>query len=179
MKLIKLLGQILEGKCQRKDGESDEDFLQRCGNALQTPHDYQYHNSRAVPFDTSVRDTDRKLSEIDTADHAKDCNCPACKGNDNEMDILGTDLDESEEDWMARKTQEILDRYKETRLKGLSNEDKNLLKPHTQATMRPEPHPTRHETEHPPYEKAATQNMNAKFQPPNRKIMQVKSVARP
>jgi hypothetical protein len=78
---------------------------------------------------------------------------------------------------MARKTQEILDRYKETRLKGLSKEDKRLVPPITQVDLRPEPHPTRYETEHPPYEKSAMQNKNQKFQPPNKKIMQVRGVS--
>lgn len=32
MKLKELLLKIYEGYCERKEGESDEDFLQRCGN---------------------------------------------------------------------------------------------------------------------------------------------------
>jgi hypothetical protein len=32
MKLKELLVKVFEGHCKREDGESDEDFLTRCGN---------------------------------------------------------------------------------------------------------------------------------------------------
>jgi hypothetical protein len=32
MKLKELLIKVLEGQCERLDGESDNDYLQRCGN---------------------------------------------------------------------------------------------------------------------------------------------------
>ena len=104
------------------------------------------------------------VNEIDTADHPKDCKCKDCVGNEDELDILGTDLDETQEDWMARKTQEILDKYKETRLKGLKEAVINKPSP----KLRPEPHPTRHETEHPPYEKDAMKP-KGKYTPPTKK----------
>lgn len=32
MRLKELLIKVLEGQCERLDGESDNDYLQRCGN---------------------------------------------------------------------------------------------------------------------------------------------------
>ena len=204
---------IKEGHCIRKDGESDEDFLTRCGNPNRIPNGYNDRETSGIklqklmakkklPKDMKwnqgfqleadvvndneidrndvllnkltkalikIRKKDNVLelniNEIDTADHPKDCKCKDCVGNDNELDILGTDLDETQEDWMARKTQEILEKYKETRLKGLKEADINKPSP----KLRPEPHPTRHETEHPPYEKDAMKSKMKKFTPPTKK----------
>jgi hypothetical protein len=218
MRLNKLLAEILEGICGRMDGESDNDFLQRCGNALMKTPDYidkmpePYSDkirlqtkqiSKAQPpspFDTSVRDSDPNSKERHLDYHDDEEDKKKSIKEKNEMGILGMDLDTSdnptssisraqsgntdvdseEEDmvkWMTRKTQEILDKYTENRFKGLSKEDKRLVPPITQVDLRPEPHPTRHETEHPPYEKSAMQNKNQKFQPPNKKIMQVRGVS--
>lgn len=256
MKLIKLL----EGICFRKDGESDEEFVQRCGNELtrepdkwndretsgiklqklmvkkKLPKDMKWNQGfeleedgmpggafvgltspqgyiNGAPSQKKKKKQEEDIvndNEIDRNDvllnkltkalikiknkgnvlesHVYDC--PKCghtwKGeeggqdetichkcghnlykvneNDNELDILGTDLDETEEDWMARKTQEILNKYKETRLKGLKEGDINKPSP----KLRPEPHPTRHETEHPPYEKDAMKP-KGKYTPPTKK----------
>lgn len=37
MKLKELLLKVLEGKCERLEGESEEDFLTRCGNQSFNP----------------------------------------------------------------------------------------------------------------------------------------------
>ena len=69
MRLIK----ILEGICARKDGESDSEFITRCGNSLTREPDWYNDRDTAnvklqkqiiqkktpwSPFDQSVRDSD-------------------------------------------------------------------------------------------------------------------------
>ena len=175
MRLIK----ILEGICARKDGESDSDYLTRCGNAL-------------------TNDRDKVLYFPKTFDRDED-----------ELDILGTDLDEDgmpggigvgltlpggyingapdekkvkklskklhqkEEDVVTdneidRKDM-LLNKYLKSIIKA--KKEANVLegdvnKPSPK--LRPEPHPTRHEIEHPPYEKDAL-SAKVTFKAPTKK----------
>ena len=218
MRLIKLL----EGICIRKDGESDEDYIQRCGNELTREPDM--YNDR----ETSNIKLQKLMAKKKLPKDMKWNQGFTLEAND------GVD-----EEWMAKKTEEILNKFKETRLRGLTKEDgmpggaftgltspsgyingapkpkdvkklskklhkqrededivndnevdrndvllnkltKALIKIKKRGNvlegdinkpspkLRPEPHPTRHETEHPPYEKDAMKVKN-KFTSPTKK----------
>jgi hypothetical protein len=112
------LKDILEGICIRKDGESDEDYLQRCGNELTREPDMY---------------NDRETSNIKL------------------QKLMAKKKLPKDMKWNQGFTLE-------------ANEDIN--KPSSK--LRPEPHPTRHETEHPPYEKDAMKK-KGKFTPPTLK----------
>jgi hypothetical protein len=100
MKLKELLLSLYEGVCERLPGESDEDFLTRCGN---------------MAFD--------KQDRVNMA--------------------IGNSI------WNRNVVRES---------------DNTNPSP----KLRPEPHPTRHETEHPPYEKDAMKP-KGKYSPPTKK----------
>lgn len=286
MKLINLLPiNFREGICVREPGEPDEVYIQRCGNALTYPPDYpdtqtpysmknpvnmapfsKALNSTGMDseFDNSGRDDDNYGGrptlgkDLDKFAPTKDTNYG--KDDEDEMDVLGTDLDsnykdamtrtqasqidndlkdddEETDEWVAKKTLEILKKHSEKKSMREFNMDtqnreivKSLLKSKedlekavktargTQMVQMIEKQlrdidfmikrmmkskqfseiikefgpgvfvtkgtnttytkqvPSQHSIEHPDYEEDAIQNQTGKFTPPNRKIMQVRSI---
>jgi predicted Zn-ribbon and HTH transcriptional regulator len=214
MRLIKLL----EGICIRKDGESDEEFVQRCGNELtrepdmwndretsgiklqklmakkKLPKDMKWNQGFELEEDgmpggafvglvspqgyiNGAPSQKKKKKEEDIVnDNEVDRNdvlfnklnkalikirkrgnvleshvfdCPKC-GHTWEADKGGQD------ETICHKCGHNLYQVKEG----------DINKPSPK--LRPEPHPTRHETEHPPYEKDAMKP-KPKYTPPSKK----------
>jgi len=256
MKLNSILVEILEGICARKDGEGDNEFLQRCGNALmrspdmidKVPQPYQdkiklqtKQISKAQPpspFDTSVRDSDdkdghhRKLNYHDGDEFGQpteddedldEDGLPAGAGLslpggyingaplEKNVKKLSKKLRKQEEDIVNDNEIDRNDMLLNKLVKKLlqHNKKENVLEAQTyncpkcghewkgedggqdenichkcghnlfhvkegdinkpSPKLRPEPHPTRHETEHPSYEKTAMKSMSNKFKSPTKK----------
>ena len=201
MRLIKLL----EGICIRKDGESDEDFLTRCGNALQREPD-MYNDRETSNIKLQKLMAKKKLPkdmkwnqgfELEeempggafvglTSPSGYINGSPSTKKKKKQEEDIVNDNEIDRKDMLLNKFLKSIIKAKE---------EGNVLESHTyncpkcghkweseeagqDATichscghnlyqvkegdinkpspkLRPEPHPTRHETEHPPYEKDA------------------------
>jgi hypothetical protein len=145
------LKDILEGICIRKDGESDEEFVQRCGNELTREPD-RYNDRDTSYFKLKSLMARKPLSKDMKWNQGFQLEADIV--NDNEVD---------RNDVLLHKLNKALIkiRKKANVLEG------DINKPSPK--LRPEPHPTRHETEHPPYEKDAMKSPMPKFTPPTKK----------
>jgi hypothetical protein len=177
MKLKDILKEISEDVCERLPNESEADFLTRCGNQAFARLDKMRMDQTLGTYTRNVvKEThDRKELELTRLKLMNQAfkllpNSPKQLAVRKEIERIDKilkglkEVEESEEDWMARKTEEILAKYKETRLRGLG--ESNNTNP--SSAMRDEPHPTRHETEHPPIEKTAFKRLDP-FKEPTKK----------
>lgn len=216
------LKDLLEGICIRKDGESDEDYIQRCGNELtrepdmyndretsgiklqklmakkKLPKDMKWNqgftletNEDGMPGGAfvglvspqgyingspSVKKKKKKQEEDIVNDNEIDRNDMLLqkflkkvintkhKGNVLEAEVIhcnkcGWEWKKEEggkDTYTCHKCGNVVDKVDEGDINNPSPK------------LRPEPHPTRHETEHPPYEKDAMKP-KGKYTPPTKK----------
>lgn len=179
------LKDILEGICIRKDGESDEDYLQRCGNELtREPDMYNDRETSQIKLQKLMArkklPKDMKWNQGFTLETNEDGmpggafvgltspqgyinGSPSVKKKKKkqEEDIVN----DNEVDRNDMLLQKFLKKVIKAKDKGKVLEG-DINKPSSK--LRPEPHPTRHETEHPSYEKSAMKPMG-KFTPPTKK----------
>lgn len=145
------LKDILEGICIRKDGESDEEFVQRCGNELTREPD-RYNDRDTSYFKLKSLMARKPLSKDMKWNQGFQLEADIV--NDNEID---------RNDVLLHKLNKALIKIR----KRANVLEGDINKPSPK--LRPEPHPTRHETEHPPYEKDAMKSPMKKFTPPTKK----------
>ena len=145
------LKDILEGICIRKDGESDENYIQRCGNELTREPD-MYNDRETSNIKLQKLMAKKKLPK--DMKWNQGFTLEADIVNDNEID---------RNDVLLHKLNKALIKIK----KRANVLEGDINKPSPK--LRPEPHPTRHETEHPPYEKDAMKSPMPKFTPPTKK----------
>ena len=173
------LKDILEGICIRKDGESDEDFVQRCGNELtREPDMYNDRETSHIKLQKLMAKKklpkDMKWNQGFTLETNEDMPGGAFVGLVSPQGYIGgapkpknvkklskklhkqrkeedivNDNEIDREDMLLHK---FLKKVIKAKDKGKVLEG-DINKPSPK--LRPEPHPTRHETEHPPYEKDA------------------------
>lgn len=141
-------GKLPEDICVRMDGESDEEFVQRCGNKLTREPDY-YSDRETSHIKLQKLMAKKKLPK--DMKWNQGFTLEADIVNDNEID---------REDVLFHKLAKSVIKGKQ---KGKVLEG-DINKPSPK--LRPEPHPTRHETEHPSYEKDAMK-VKSKFTPPS------------
>ena len=177
------LKDILEGICVRQDGESDEDYIQRCGNELtREPDMYNDRETSNIKLQKLMAKKklpkDMKWNQGFTLETNEDMpggafvgltspqgyinGAPSQKKKKKEEDVVNDNQPERE-DILINKLKKALLQTKE--LANVLEKRDNINKPSPK--LRPEPHPTRHETEHPPYEKDAMKVKN-KFTPPKK-----------
>lgn len=176
--------ELPEDICFRMDGESDEDFVQRCGNKLTREPDY--YNDRETSHIKLQKliakkklPKDMKWNQGFTLETNEEMPGGAFVGltspqgyingspsvkkkkKKQEEDIVN-DNEIDREDILLHKLVKSVIKGKQ---KGKVLEG-DINKPSPK--LRPEPHPTRHETEHPPYEKDAMKK-KGKYTPPSLK----------
>ena len=177
MRLIKLL----EGICIRKAGESDEDFLTRCGNALTREPD-MYNDRETSNIKLQKLMAKKKLPkdmkwnqgfELEeempggafvglTSPSGYINGAPSTKKKKKQEEDIVNDNEIDRKDMLLNKFLKSIIKAKEEA--NVLEGDINKPSP----KLRPEPHPTRHETEHPPYEKDAMKP-KGKYSAPTKK----------
>jgi hypothetical protein len=147
MKLKDILKEISEDVCERLPNESEADFLTRCGNQAFARLDKMRMDQTLGTYTRNVvKEThDRKELELTRL---------------KLMNQAFKLLPNSPKQLAVRKEIERIDKI----LKGLK--ESNNTNP--SSAMRDEPHPTRHETEHPPIEKTAFRRLDP-FKEPTKK----------
>ena len=147
MKLKDILKEISEDVCERLPNESEADFLTRCGNQAFARLDKMRMDQTLGTYTRNVvKEThDRKELELTRL---------------KLMNQAFKLLPNSPKQLAVRKEIERIDKI----LKGLR--ESNNTNP--SSAMRDEPHPTRHETEHPPIEKTAFKRLDP-FKEPTKK----------
>ena len=194
------LKDILEGICKRKDGESDEEFISRCGNALTNDRD------KVLYFPKTWDDKDDMDEEMPggafvglVSPQGYINGAPSQKKKKKKEEDVVNDNDIDRKDMLLNKFLKSIIKAKEEgnvleshilncpkcghsweseeggqdetichkcghNLYHVKEGDINKPSP----KLRPEPHPTRHETEHPPYEKDAMK-VKGKYSAPTKK----------
>lgn len=175
------LKDILEGICIRKDEESDEDYIQRCGNKLMREPDY-YNDRETSHIKLQKLMAKKKLPKdmkwnqgfeleeempggafvglVSPQGYINGAPSQKKKKKKQEEDIVN-DNEIDREDMLLHK---FLKKVIKGKDKGKVLEG-DINKPSPK--LRPEPHPTRHQIEHPPYEKDAMKK-RGKFTPPTK-----------
>jgi len=146
-KLTKILIGLYEGVCERLPNESDEEFLTRCGNmgfadmdSLRMAQSFGTYHRNVVKENGNKKELELQKLKL--------------------MNQAFKMLPNSPKQLAVRREIERIDKI----LKGLK--ESNNTQPST--SMRDEPHPTRHETEHPPIEKTAFKRLDP-FKEPTKK----------
>jgi hypothetical protein len=175
------LKDILEGICIRKDGESDEDYIQRCGNELTREPD-MYNDRETSNIKLQKLMAKKKLPKDMKWNQGFELEeempggafvglvspqgyingAPSQKKKKKKQEDIVNDNEIDREDMLLHKFLKKVIKAKD-KVKVLEGD---INKPSPK--LRPEPKPTRHQIEHPSYEKDAMKP-KGKFTKPTQK----------
>ena len=164
------LKDILEGICIRKDGESDEDYIQRCGNELtREPDMYNDRETSNIKLQTLMakKKLPKDMKWNQGFELEEEMPGGAFVGLVSPQGYINgapsqKKKKKKQEDMLLHK---FLKKVIKAKDKGKVLEG-DINKPSPK--LRPEPKPTHHQIEHPPYEKDAIKPMG-KFTKPTKK----------